>query len=250
MDELELTLDKLDDVPESMRGLYAEQDGKFRLKVKGVEDTSGLKSALEKERRDRSAFEKQVKAWQTLGRKPEEVADLIKEREAQEHADAEKKGEWDKLKAQMNEKHAVDLKAKDDELAKMRMAIERHLIDASATRAIADAKGVPTLLLPHVRSSVKVIEENGEFQVRVVDAKGDPRVNGKGDPLGISDLVGEMRQSDVFGRAFEGSGKTGSGMQPNSTAGGPGRNDDLSKLSPMARIAKHREAQSGASQRT
>ena len=93
------------------------------------------------------------------------------------------------------------------------------MIDADATAAIAAAKGVPALLLPHVRSAVRVIEEGGDFKVQVVDAAGNPRVNGKGEFLSIADLVGEMRQSDVFGRAFEPTGTTGSGAASRPASG-------------------------------
>lgn len=47
---LELVVDSLDAVPEAVRSLYVEQDGKFSLAVNGLPDTKGLKSALEAER--------------------------------------------------------------------------------------------------------------------------------------------------------------------------------------------------------
>jgi hypothetical protein len=64
-----------------------------------------------------------------------------------------------------------------------------------------------------------VIEEDGDFKVQVVDASGNPRVNGKGEFLSIADLVGEMRQSEVFGRAFEPTGTTGSGAATRPASG-------------------------------
>jgi hypothetical protein len=92
-----------------------------------------------------------------------------------------------------------------------------------------------------VKASVRVVEENGKYKPIVVDQKGDPRVNGKGEYLTISDLVGEMRQSEIFGRAFEGNGPGGSGTPPHGQAGGTGRSADLSKLPPMERLKLHRE---------
>ena len=92
-------------------------------------------------------------------------------------------------------------------------------MDKAAVAAIAAAKGVPELLPPHVQKHVKV-DEN--YNVQVVDAKGDPRVNGKGEPLSISDLIAEMKATEVYGRAFEGSGQSGSGMRPTNGTGGTG----------------------------
>jgi hypothetical protein len=240
MDQLDLVVEKLDAVPEPLRALYAEQDGKFRLKVNGVEDPTALKGALDKERRAAREAEKQASQWRALGKTPEEIAQLLAAQAEAEEQKAAKAGEWEKLRSQMNEKHAADLKAKDDAIAKMRSALEKHLIDAQAATAIAAAKGVPELLLPHVQKHVRVVEEDGEYSVRVVDAKGDPRVNGKGDPLTIADLVGEMRQSTVFGRAFEGSGRSGGGMPVANGAGGAGGHD-LSNLPPTARLTEARK---------
>lgn len=218
---LKLAIEKLEDVEEAHRPLYAEKDGKFHLQVDGIEDTTGLRSALGKERHARAELEKKVKKWESIGKTDEEIADLIARHEEHQQSEAERKGEWDKLKAQMNEKHLADIKKmeaklgdKDQVIGKLQSSLERNLIDANATAAIAAEKGVPRLLLPHVRDHVKVVEENGAYQIRVVDEKGEPRVNGKGDPLSIAEMVAEMKSSDVFGRAFDGAGQSGGGMQP------------------------------------
>ena len=47
---LEYKVDSLDAVDESLKGLYEQGENGFTLKVNGLEDTSGLKSALVKER--------------------------------------------------------------------------------------------------------------------------------------------------------------------------------------------------------
>lgn len=225
---LKLVVDKLDEVPEALRGEYTEKDGKFHLNVDGIEDNAPLKKALESERKARVALEAKIKTWEKSGKTPEEIADLIAQASKAEEERLQNAGEWDKLKAQMNVKHddavkalQAKLDAKDGEIKSMRRSLESHLIDAEATAAIAAAKGVPDLLLPHVQKLVKVVEDNGKYTVQVVDSKGDPRVNGKGDPLSIGDLVTELKATDVFGRAFESSGNTGSGSRQGSGGGGP-----------------------------
>jgi len=236
---LKLIVDSLDAVDEPLRELYEEKDGKFALKVEGIEPTDGLKSALQKERADRAAYEKQVKAWQGLGKTPDEIKELLAAQEQAELAKAEKAGEWEKLRAQMNEKHDAALKAKDETISAMRARLNAELVDAKAVSAIAAAKGVPELLLPHVQRHVKV---DDEFNVHVVDAKGDPRVNEKGEPLSIADLISEMKASEVFGRAFEGSGQSGSGKQPGNGAGGAGvtkKSDFKTEKDRAAFVEKH-----------
>lgn len=220
---LKFVVDSLESVAEEHRALYVKDGEKFRLQLDGYEDPTGLKSALEKERKAARDADKQAKAWAALGKTPEEISDLLEAQQKVEEERATKSGEWDKLKQQMLEKHQVEIAKKDDAIKAMRGHLERYLVDAAGTAAIAEAKGVPALLLPHVKSAVRVIEDNGEFVVRVVGADGNPRVNGKGDFLSIADLVGEMRQSEVYGRAFEPSGTSGGGanQSANGAAGKP-----------------------------
>lgn len=61
---LALVVEKLDSVDEAQRALYVEKDGKFHLDVAGLEDTSGLKSALQKERESVKAANRAVKEMQ------------------------------------------------------------------------------------------------------------------------------------------------------------------------------------------
>ena len=239
---LPFAVDSIDTVPEAQRSLYKESNGKFVLDVDGYEDPAGLKSALQKEREAAKTAAKQVQAWSALGKSPEEIQALV---EAHAQAEAEKlgkSGEWDKLKQQMADQHKAELSKKDERIGTLTKSLERRLIDADATAAIAAAKGIPALLLPHVRASVKVIEEDGDFKVQVVDAQGNPRVNAKGEFLSIADLVGEMRQSDVYGRAFEPTGTTGGGA---SGGGGGGakviKQAAFDALPPKQRAAKMAE---------
>lgn len=220
--KLRISAEELAGLPEGIRGFYEEKDGAFVLGVDGIEDTSGLKSALDKERKARSDYEKTVRQYQGLGKSPEEIAELVKAQEESEKNKLEQKGEWEKLKAQLLDSHKKELSARDEAVQKMKGTLESYLVDAAATEAIAAAKGIPQLLLPHVKSAVKVIEEDGKYQVRVVGPDGSPRMNAKGEFLGIKDFVSEMRESEVFSRAFDGSGTTGSGTPANRGQTRPG----------------------------
>jgi hypothetical protein len=217
---LAFTVDSIETVPETQRTLYKQVGEKFILDVDGYEDPVGLKSALAKEREAAKTAAKQVSAWTALGRTPDEIQVLVESQAQAERDKLTKSGEWDKLKGQMAEQQKAELLKKDERIGNLTKTLERRFIDADATAAIATAKGVPALLIPHVRAAVKLVEENGDFTVQVVDSSGNPRVNGKGEFLTITDLVSEMRQSEVFGRAFEPSGTTGSGASSSNSTGG------------------------------
>jgi len=216
---LKLNVETLDAIPESLRPLYKEDGGKFRLELEGYEDPVGLKSALQKERDAARAANKQASAWAALGKTPEEIQALV---DAQRKADEDKlkgAGEFDKLRTQMADQHKTELSKKDEVVGKMRANLERYLVDAQATAAIAELKGSARLLMPHVKAQVKVIEEGEGFVIRVVDDNGTPRVNGNGQFLSIKDLVSEMRSGDEFSRAFEPTGTTGSGAASRPASG-------------------------------
>ena len=69
---MEITLDTIDNLPEPLKPLAAQADGKFKLdltKVMPFEDVTGLKTALVRERENVSAYAK-------LG-KPDELARKI-----------------------------------------------------------------------------------------------------------------------------------------------------------------------------
>jgi hypothetical protein len=232
---LELTIEKPEDVDESIRALYVEKDGKYHLDISGLDKVTeesvrnAVATATRKANKEAQEERLKRKQYEKLGMTPEQIEEAITElqtlREKREEDDTKvkmDKGQWDALKQQMNEKHSVEvnkLKALiEDERKKvgeLRKRIERHLVTSNAVSAIAEHKGVPQLLLPYVTNHIKVEElENGEFNLKVVDEKGEPLVNGKGDPLTISEFVGGMQSNEVFGRAFEGSGATGGGMRP------------------------------------
>lgn len=232
---LPLIVDSIDAVPEAVRDQYKEVDGKYRLDLDGYEDPSALKSALQKEREAAKNAARQAKAWESLGKSPDEIQELLAAQEKANEERLNKAGEWDKLKQQMNEQFTKEKQQLLDSLTAKGRAIEKHLIDAQATAAIAELKGVPALLLPHVKASVRVVEEDGEYSVRVVDASGNPRVNAQGDYLSIKDLVSEMRQSDIFGRAFEATGTTGGSS---SQVKGPTGADKPKKAADMSSAEK------------
>lgn len=221
---LQLTVDKLDTIPEVVRPLYKPEGDKFRLDIEGYEDPVGLKKALDSERLAARNFSREAAAWKSLGKTPEEIQALVEAQAQAERDKLVKVGDWDKLKTQMTEQHQSELAKRDGMAKQLREQLEAHLVDAQAATALAAAEveGGPELLMPHVKARVKVIEENGKFVVRVVDAAGNPRVDAKGEFLGISELVSEMRQLPAFAPCFpkpQGSNAPGSNQSASRASG-------------------------------
>jgi hypothetical protein len=210
----EQTVDSLESVAEDARPFYRKgADGKFNLIT--ADSIEKLETSLGRTKTERDEAKKAaaaVKGWESLGKTPEEIQQLLQERADAETANAEKKGEWEKLKQQMADNHAKELDTFKSREGKLKGSLEKHLIDAAATAAIAELKGVPTLLLPHIRDRVKVEEKDDDFVVTVLAAdRKTPQLNDKNEPMTIKELVASMREDDTFGRAFEGSGHSGGG---------------------------------------
>lgn len=227
---LKAVVETIDNVPETVRGFYKEDEGKFVLQVEPVsgyalENVEGLKSTLSKEMTKRKQLEKDVVKFKDID--PDRAREALAKLEELGNIDPTK--EADKIvnerleaaKKQLLEKHTKDLEARDGRIGQLTKTVESLLIDQAATAALAEAKGSVELLLPHVQRHTRVREVDGKYSVEVVDKDGNARIgNSKGDPMTISDLVQEMRKSEAFGRAFEGSGQSGGGKPPGNGGGG------------------------------
>jgi hypothetical protein len=136
---------------------------------------------------------------------PEKWAELT-ELEKQIKEDKLKASEnWEQLKADLNAAHDRELEKRQQRIKALEGALERQLVDNAAIQAISSAEGNQNLLLPHVKGSLKMIEDaDGEFKAIVVDSQGNPRMNAEnhGNQFTIKELVAEMQANKDFAPAF------------------------------------------------
>jgi len=216
-----------DEVPEALREYYVEKDGKFMLDAEGVEDVTGLKTALGKERTDRRAAEAALKTYQeAVGTDPvkakegltrlAELSNFDPTKEAEKIAETKMRTR----EAQLIEKHQQALNDVTSKSARVMKQLQKVLVDNAALTAITEAKGAPELLLPIVRDKVRLREDGEQFFVEVLDAQGNPRIGDtQGSPMTIPQLIAELKASPTYGRAFEPSGASGSGAPASGGAG-------------------------------
>lgn len=240
---LKAIIDKLDDVAEGFRSEYVEKDGKFYLDVTAVDgfeldNVASLKTALGRERTAKSELEKQVIKFKDLD--PDRAREALAKLEEFENIDPTKEADkiantkFEAAKAQLLKKHGDELTSEQGKSKRYRTKIEQLMVDAVATGAIAEAKGSVELLLPHIQRFTRVAEDGDDFKVEVIDKDGSVRIgDSKGSPMSIKELVAEMRNSETFGRAFEGDGQTGTGKQKSN----PSHNGTL-KRSQMTAVQK------------
>lgn len=196
-----------------------EKSGKYKLDVvasDGYElaDVTGLKTALSQERASARAHLKTLDRFKDI-EDPDAAREAIKKMaefkdfKLEDKVEAAVKARQDELVRQ----HNTAMLSQANEVKTLMSSLEETLVISAATAAIAGEKGSVPLLLPHVKSSVKMRKtEQGKFVAEVVDHTGNPRVgDASGNPMTIAQLVSEMKSSDVYSRAFEPSGASGSG---------------------------------------
>lgn len=170
-----------------------------------------------------------------------------------EQKKAAAEGDFNKLKQQLVDAHAKDKKTlvdahstelgeRDGKIAKMNKALERRLIDAELTKAIAAKKGDAEMLIPYARQFVKVRELEDDFEGYVVDERGQPRIaDGKGTAMGFEQFV-ELTLMPKFPRAFDGTGSSGGGAAKSIASGGGAKtiaaNDGAAFLQQVDGISK------------
>lgn len=216
-------VDSLDKVPEQFRGIYAEgEGGKFVVNqsYKGVaEAVTGLNRSLKAARLEAKANKVDLTPLSEYGNSPDEIktniSTKLKELQDQLAQGADAKLNLDKVRSDLAAAHAKDLDKANVRTQALQTQLYGLLVENAATAAVAELKGVPELLLPFIKNQVKVVEQDGEFKVFVVDAQGDQRYSGvTGQPMTIKELVAEMKGNEKYGRLFESEAPAGGGMPP------------------------------------
>lgn len=204
---MEITLDTVEGLPENQRALVVQADGKYKLdlsKLMPVEDLSGLKTALSKEREAAGAYAK-------FG-KPDEIAKRIADLEALAakggKGGEEAQAKLDALTADFNAR----LSDKDAKLT----ALMRRQANAELRAELAKAGVIPEGLDILATFAGSRIQFNEDGAPKVMTADGKPMI-GSGADHGatLADLAKELAKS--IPHLVADGGKGGGGKPP-----GPG----------------------------
>lgn len=219
---LKLIVDSLESLDEGVRGFYTEQDGKFRLDVDGVEDVTGLKSALEKERSARRDLEKKMKAALSDD-DLEEYARL--KAEAEKSKPIEERFEMERKRTQ--KELEAERKARMDSDSRFRNR-EKEL---AAIKLIGGVKGNVELLMPHILPEVELEEVDGKF--RAVPASAGS----------FDEVIGSLKTR--FPEAFADSGHSGSGASGGHAGAGGAKTMTRAQFDALDSTAKHAHYSAG-----
>jgi hypothetical protein len=231
---LKTRIARLEDVAEPLRELYEAKDNGFVLKVEGDAGDvfPGLTTNYKSLEQEKKRLAEQLKTYDGLD--PAKARQLIADAEKLEQEKLKAQGDWEAREKQLQEKFAAEKAALEQRIGTLTQGLHQSLIEAQATAAIAQHKGVPELLLPHVLRQMRVQEKDGKFFPEVIDQNGNPRVaNSQGAPVTVADLVASMKADPIYGRAFEASQIGGSGAEQTNGGGGTANTKTRSEIDQM-----------------
>ena len=233
---LKMTTETLDAVPEAFRDAYEKTETGYRLKVEGVEDTSGLKSALQKER-DRA---KAADAYVKLGLTPEEIAELKSAKEKADDEAARKAGDFEALLNKHKESASKEIEARETKAKALEGKLADLMLGDGLTKALLEAgatkEGVE-LLSRVLRDRARLEVSDGGARVTVLDADGTPMLH-SGKDATLSDLA--LEAAGKYPALFKSQVKAGSGTQSASQGAGRTGQSSISAadLAAMTQVQK------------
>jgi hypothetical protein len=247
---LAFTVDKLDSVPETLRGEYVEKDGKFHLNVDGLPDVEGLKSALHKERETNKTTKALVSTFEKLGKSPAEISELLAQKEKEAEDALKKAGNFDEVLKQHLTKAAKERAEAEAKLTGERdtaLSVARKaIVDTRVSGILAKLKATPEgmdLLVERLGKRIDLDLSEGKEVVSIKAADGTPMVGSGKDGLATFDDLGKEAVK-LYPSLFEGTNAGGGGKQPGQGGGKPGEKtmprSDWDALNPYEQAAKIR----------
>lgn len=225
---IKFVVDKLDDVPEPFRPLYAQGDtGKFYAQVEGVVP----KERLDEFRNNNIQLTQKLEAYKDLDPvKAKEALDLVGKIDQKKLLDA---GKVDEVVAervkQMREEHVNEIKKRDDVISTQTRQLETLIVD-SAVKTAAVAAGVLPSALDDVLLRAKTTFKVKDGNAIALNEKGEVKYDVDGTtPLSIPGWIKNLKKDAPH--LFPGSSGGGAG------GGRGGTHQDMSKMTATDKIS-------------
>jgi len=209
---LALTIEKLDGLDPKVASLYVEKDGKFVLDVDGMEDTSGLKSALEKERKSARDAERRLAALKDVD--PDEYARLKAEAAERETKKLTEAGEFDKLREKWQKERDAEKADFDRRIAEKDLLLRKFRLDDTVRAAALKAGVIPEDLEDVMTITAKFFQLAEDGALQVLDDKGEVT------PKTVEEFFTKVFK-EKKPKFYAASGNSGAGTGASSGGGGP-----------------------------
>lgn len=210
---IEFKLDSLENIDESLQGLYEQTDTGYQLKVTGIpepekEDLSGLKNKVDELLREKKAASQKA-------REAAEEADAARLEAAKKGNDTEA---LDKSWQEKFNAREVELKKELDELSG---TLVKLTSGQTATKIAAEiaVQGSADVLLPHLERRLRTEFREGSPVTVVLDKDGKPSA------MSVDELKAEFQNSAAFAPLIVGTKANGAGRTGGNESSGAGVNE-------------------------
>jgi hypothetical protein len=210
---IEYQLESLENIDETLQGLYEQTDTGYQLKVTGIpepekEDLSGLKNKVDELLREKKAASQKA-------REAAEEADAARLEAAKKGNDTEA---LDKSWQEKFNAREVELKK---ELDAMSGTLVKLTSGQTATKIAAEiaVQGSADVLLPHLEKRLKTEFREGSPVTVVLDKDGKPSA------MSIDELKAEFQNSAAFAPLIVGTKANGAGRTGGNESSGAGVNE-------------------------
>ena len=208
-----------------------DDDGKpSEREAELLKETMQRKKQLKEKDEALSELQKQLKAWEGLN--PEEVRNLVQVQKEAERQKLEEKGQFEKVKEQMNEAHQAELQKLQEQIAELEKTVAGRdgMIEDlsigntfSASKFIADELTLPVSKARTLYGSHFERGENGKI-VGYDKPKGSegraPYVDASGEPLAFDAALKKIVDSDPDKDSlYRSKAKPGAGSSTDQKAG-------------------------------
>ena len=210
---IEFKLDSLENIDETLQGLYEQTDTGYQLKVTGIpepekEDLSGLKNKVDELLREKKAASQKA-------REAAEEADAARLEAAKKGNDTEA---LDKSWQEKFNAREVELKKELDELSG---TLVKLTSGQTATKIAAEiaVQGSADVLLPHLERRLRTEFREGSPVTVVLDKDGKPSA------MSVDELKAEFQNSAAFAPLIVGTKANGAGRTGGNESSGAGVNE-------------------------
>lgn len=210
---IEFKLDSLENIDESLQGLYEQTDTGYQLKVTGIpepekEDLSGLKNKVDELLREKKAASQKA-------REAAEEADAARLEAAKKGNDTEA---LDKSWQEKFNAREIELKKELDELSG---TLVKLTSGQTATKIAAEiaVQGSADVLLPHLERRLRTEFRDGSPVTVVLDKDGKPSA------MSVDELKAEFQNSAAFAPLIVGTKANGAGRTGGNESSGAGVNE-------------------------
>ena len=210
---IEFKLDSLENIDETLQGLYEQTDTGYQLKVTGIpepekEDLSGLKNKVDELLREKKAASQKA-------REAAEEADAARLEAAKKGNDTEA---LDKSWQEKFNAREVELKKELDELSG---TLVKLTSGQTATKIAAEiaVQGSADVLLPHLERRLRTEFRDGSPVTVVLDKDGKPSA------MSVDELKAEFQNSAAFAPLIVGTKANGAGRTGGNESSGAGVNE-------------------------